>query len=151
MADVHEMLIAETDGACSYCGIKDYRVLTTHHIIQQEPKDDSYDNKILLCHNCHHLYHNNKGPSQKDLLDIKKRLIFKMLTQQGANAMKESYRKGMVAGSPYLINHLVELQLLEFVEVISTIDTHSNEEAIVDAIYQLTSKGRQFAEKWDLK
>jgi 5-methylcytosine-specific restriction endonuclease McrA len=60
MAEIDEMLFSETDGACAYCGIKDYRVLTTHHINQQEPKDESYDNKIILCHNCHHLYHQEK-------------------------------------------------------------------------------------------
>lgn len=151
MPTTDELLITETDGACSYCGIKDYRVLTTHHIIRQEPKDEAYDNKILLCHNCHHLYHNDKGPSQQDLLDIKKRLICKVLTQQGINSMKESYRKGMVVGSPYLLNHLVELQLLESVQVMSTMGNSSGNDVVIDAIYQLTTKGRQFAEKWDLK
>lgn len=57
MANIEELLFQETDGSCAYFGIKDYRVLTTHHIVQQEPKDEAYDNKLLLCHNCHHLYH----------------------------------------------------------------------------------------------
>lgn len=151
MPTTEELLIAETDGACSYCGIKDYRVLTTHHIIQKEPKDEGYDNKILLCHNCHHLYHNNKGPSLQDLLDIKKRLICKVLTQQGINSMKGSYRQGMVAGTPFLLNHLVELQLLELVDVISTIDGSSGVDIVMEASYQLTTKGRQLLEKWDIK
>ena len=148
MADTKEMLFSETDGSCAYCGIKDYRVLTIHHINQQEPKDESYDNKIVLCHNCHHLYHEGKGPSKKDLVTIKKRLIGKYLTQQGINALKEAYRKDLVVASPYFVNHLLELQLLKFKDFISTYET---EEQIIDAIYELTDKGKEFTERWVLK
>ncbi len=148
MADTEELLFSETDGACAYCGIKDYRVLTIHHIIQQEPKDESYDNKIVLCHNCHHLYHQEKGPSQDDLFVIKKRLVCKTLTQQGVNALKEVYRKGLVVASPYLVNHLVELQFLKFIEYISS---YENENQIINAVYELTDKGKKLTEKWSLK
>ncbi len=148
MADTVEMVYSETDGSCAYCGIKDYRVLTIHHINQQKPKDESYDNKILLCHNCQHLYHQGKGPSQQDLITIKKRLICKLLTQQGINALKEAYRKGLVVASPYLVNHLVEINLLKFSDFISTYETDNQ---IIHAIYELTEKGKQFTEKWDLK
>ena len=148
MAETKEMLFSETDGSCAYCGIKDYRVLTIHHINQQEPKDESYDNKIVLCHNCHHLYHEGKGPSKEDLITIKKRLIGKYLTQQGINALKEAYRKNLVVASPYLVNHLVELQLLKFIDFISTYET---EEQIINATYELTDKGREFTERWILK
>jgi len=148
MADTQELLFSETDGACAYCGIKDYRVLTIHHIIQQEPKDESYDNKIVLCHNCHHLYHQGKGPSQNDLFAIKKRLICKTLTQQGVNALKEAYRKGLVVASPYLVNHLVESQFLKFTEHLSS---YENDRQIIDAVYELTDKGKKFTEKWSLK
>ncbi len=148
MADTEDMIYSETDGSCAYCGIKDYRVLIIHHINQQEPKDESYDNKILLCHNCHHLYHQEKGPSQQDLITIKKRLICKLLTQQGINALKEAYRKGLVVGSPYLVNHLVELNLLKLSDFISTYET---DDQIILAIYELTEKGKQFTEKWGLK
>ena len=147
MAEIDEMIFSETDGACAYCGIKDYRVLTTHHIIQQEPKDESYDNKILLCHNCHHLYHKG-GASKEDIITIKKRLICKLLTQQGINALKEAYRKGLVVASPYLVNHLIELQLLKFSDVIAT---YEEDDQIMFAVYELTEKGRQFTEKWNLK
>lgn len=148
MADTEELLFSETDGACAYCGIKDYRVLTIHHIIQQEPKDESYDNKIVLCHNCHHLYHQGKGPSQNDLFAIKKRLICKTLTQQGVNALKEAYRNGLVVASPYLVNHLVESQFLKFTEYLSS---YENDRQIIDAVYELTDKGKKFTEKWSLK
>lgn len=148
MADTKEMIFSETDGACAYCGIKDYRVLTTHHIIQQEPKDESYDNKIVLCHNCHHLYHQGKGPSLQELKDIKKRLICKTLTQQGVNALKEAYRNKLVVASPYSVSHLVELQLLNSSDYLSS---YENDKQIIDAIYELTEKGKQFIEKWELK
>jgi hypothetical protein len=147
VANTEEMLFSETDSSCAYCGIKDYRVLTIHHIIQQEPKDESYDNEIVLCHNCHHLYHQAKGPTLDDLKIIKKRLILKTLTQQGINALKEAYRKGSVVASPYLINHLIELQFLEFSDFISTYGP----DQIIDAEYRLTEKGKLFTEKWDLK
>lgn len=148
MANTEEMIFAETDSSCAYCGIKDYRVLTIHHIIQSDPKDESYDNKIVLCHNCHHLYHQGKGPSSEDLTTIKKRLIYKTLTQQGINALKEAYRKGLVVASPYLVNHLIELQLLELSDSIATYET---EEQIIHAEYKLTEKGKQFTEKWGFK
>jgi hypothetical protein len=148
MANTEEMILSETDGSCAYCGIKDYRVLAIHHIIQRKPKDESYDNKIILCHNCHHLYHQDKGPSKQDLIAIKKRLICKTLTQQGTNAIKEAYRKWVVIASPYLVNHLIEMQLLRLSDTIATYET---EDQIIEAIYELTEKGKQFAEKWGLR
>jgi len=152
MADVDSLLMAETGGACAYCGTKDYRVLTVHHIEQQEPKDESYDNKITLCHNCHHLYHQNKGPSKADIIAIKKRLICQTLTQQGINAIKEARRKGFVVAAPYLVNHIVELGLLKQTDIVSTVVTTEHESsAIVDAVYELTAAGVALTEKWGLK
>jgi len=148
MAENEEMLFSETDGSCAYCGIKDYRVLTIHHIIQQEPKDESYDNKIVLCHNCHHLYHQGKGPTKDDLVAIKRRLICKTLTQQGVNALKEAFRNGLVVASPYLVNHLIELQ---FLKLSDTLMEYETERQIINAVYELTEKGKRFTEKWDLK
>jgi hypothetical protein len=150
MTNTEEILFSETDGACAYCGIKDYRVLTIHHIIQQEPKNEAYDNKIVLCHNCHHMYHQNKGPSEDALRNIKKRLIYKTLTQQGINALKEAYRKGFVVASPYLVNHLVELKFLRYSDTITSFQS-GKQSVDMDAIYELTDEGKQFTEKWDIK
>jgi len=147
MATTDEILLSETDGACAYCGIKDYRILTTHHIIQETLKDESYDNKIILCHNCHHLYHEGKGPSLEDLKDIKKRLIYKTLTQQGVNALKVAYRDDFVQSAPYLVNHLIELHLLKFIQPLVTYENN----VVIEAVYGLTDRGKEFAEKWDLK
>lgn len=148
MAKTKDMVFSETDGSCAYCGNNDYRVLTIHHINQQVPKDESYDNKIVLCHNCQHLYHEKKGPSKKDLTKIKKRLICKTLTQQGVNALKEAYRNRLVVASPYLVNHLVELQ---FLKLSDTLTTYENDKQIINAIYELTNTGKKFTEKWALK
>ena len=149
MPDIRQLLIEETDGACSYCGIKDYRILTEHHIEQTEPKNQSYDNRIILCHNCHHLYHEGKGPSEKDIKEIKRRLIGKILTRQGVNAVKESYRKGCVVAAPYLVNHLVELGYIRQTEILSNvIDDDSGNSVVVTAVYELTELGKLFAQKW---
>lgn len=145
MPDISQLLVEETDGACAYCGIKDYRILTEHHIEQMEPKDQSYDNRIILCHNCHHLYHQEKGPSKKDIMKIKKRLICKILTQQGVNAVKESYSKGRVVAAPYLVNHLIELGYMQLIEEHITVD-----ENVMSSIYELTGPGKVFAQKWGL-
>jgi len=149
MPDIRQLLIEETDGACSYCGIKDYRILTEHHIEQTKPKDQSYDNRIILCHNCHNLYHQGKGPSEKDIKEIKRRLIGKILTRQGINAVKESYRNGCVVAAPYLVNHLVELGYIRQTEILSNvIDDDSGNSVVVTAVYELTELGKLFAQKW---
>lgn len=152
MTDIKETLFLETEGSCAYCGIKDYRILTIHRIIQSKPKDESYDNKILLCNNCHSLYNKQKGPSLKDLNTIKKRLICKTLTPQGINALKEAYKKGLVIASPYLVNHLIEMQLLKYSDTLSSFeDDQTNVTVDIDAIYELTDKGKKFVKKWNLK
>jgi len=98
------------------------------------------------------LYNQKKGPSEKDIMDIKKRLIFKTLTQQGVNALKEAYRKGFVVASPYLVNHLIELQYLKHTNTISSFsDDNSGASVDVDAIYELTDEGKRLAEKWGIK
>ena len=151
MAQTMDLLLAETDGACAYCGNKDNRVLTVHHIHQREPKDESYDNKIIFCHNCHQLYHQAKGPSESDIVAIKKRLIQKTLTQQGVNAVKEGCRKGFVVAAPYLVNHLVELGFMRQTGVLAEMGTADHEQsAVVDAAYELTDAGKALAGKWGL-
>ena len=150
--DFDEILFFETDGACAYCGIKDSRVLTIHHIEQSEPKNESYDNKIMLCRNCHSLFHEGKSPTLEEILKIKKRLIYKTLTQQGVNALKEAYRKKCVVASPYLVNHIVEMQLLKEGDMIMSYGEPNDREHEVGmhVSYELTDKGRRFVEKWRL-
>jgi hypothetical protein len=108
MACISELLLVETDGSCANCGLKSDRFLTEHHIEQSNPKNEDYDNRIVLCHNCHQCHHQAKGPSTDQLREIKKRLIVKTLTRSGLNALKEANRKGLVMAMPFLVNHLVE-------------------------------------------
>jgi 5-methylcytosine-specific restriction endonuclease McrA len=49
--------------------------LQIHHIIPREDGgDDSADNLILLCSNCHGLYHLNNAFSQKQFFSWKRKL-----------------------------------------------------------------------------
>lgn len=109
MATVEDLLQHETDGSCANCGFRDSRALTIHHLEQGDVKSEDYDNKLLLCHNCHQCHHQNKGPSKEELLSIKRRLIIKTLTRPGLNALKEAYRRSLVVAMPFLVNHLVEM------------------------------------------
>lgn len=152
MASTEELLYLETDRRCAVCGIGDSRVLTIHHLVQAEPKDESYDNKILLCHNCHVAHHQQKGASAAELQEIKRRLIIKTLTTPGLNALKEAYRRGRVVAMPFLVNHLVEFGYLTFQEELSSLsDDRSDRESVIDAVYTISDKGRRLPEKWQLK
>ena len=150
MASVEEHLYLESDGSCANCGIRDPRFLTVHHLEQSEPKNEAYDNKLLLCHNCHQAHHQAKGLSAEDLRTIKHRLIVKTLTRPGLNALKEAYRRSLVVAMPFLINHLVELGYLQLRrEGVSWSD--GDKSGIVEAEYTITCSGRALLEKWLLK
>ena len=66
---LEDLLHFETDDSCAICGNRGINILTIHHI-DGDHNNNVYDNTILLCHNCHHKYHQNRGLS---LDDIKKR------------------------------------------------------------------------------
>ncbi len=152
MASTEELLYLETDRRCAVCGIGDSRVLTIHHIVQTEPKNESYDNKILLCHNCHHAHHQKKGASAEELQEIKCRLIIKTLIRPGLKAMKEAYRKGRVVAMPFLVNHLVEFGYLKFQEELSSLSEDPGfQDIVIDAVYTISDDGRRLLEQWHLK
>jgi len=116
-----------------------------HHLVQTEPKDESYDNKILLCHNCHHAYHQKKGATAEELQEIKCRLIIKTLTRPGLNALKEAYRRGRVVAMPFLVNHLVEFDYLKFREELSSlVDEPDHRDVVIDAVYTISDDGAGF-------
>jgi hypothetical protein len=50
---------------CRLCKTKDERILAVHHI-DENRKNNSIENLMYLCHNCHHLIHHY--PSEKDKL-----------------------------------------------------------------------------------
>ena len=154
MSSTEDLLFAETDAACAHCGLRDIRVLTVHHIEQSKPKNEDYDNKIVLCHNCHHAHHAGKGPSAEQVQEIKRRLIVKTLTVPGLNALKQAHRRGHVVAMPFLVNHLVEQRYLEYKETVSNwVRGDQNPEHVVDmtVVYTITERGRHLLEKWALK
>jgi hypothetical protein len=151
MSDIEELLFLETDGSCASCGLRDRRALTVHHLDQEEPKDEAYDNKVLLCHNCHQCHHQGKGFTVDELRVIKRRLIIKTLTRPGLNALKEAYRRKVVVAMPFLVNHLVEFGYLEYLDCVQSEETGRGEQVVAQAKYTISSRGRTLLERWGLK
>jgi hypothetical protein len=151
MASTDDLLFSETDGACANCGIKDTRTLTIHHLDHSKPKNEDYDNKLVLCRNCHQCHHELDSPTADQLKQIKRRLIIKTLTRPGLNALKEAYRRTQVFAMPFLVNHLVEQQYLEYKERHSNWNPEGVGDGIdIMAIYTITDAGKQLLQKWDL-
>ena len=155
MATTDDLLYFECDSGCANCGIRDTRTLTIHHMEQSKPKNEDYDNKIVLCHNCHHCHHNGKGPTSEELHVIKRRLIVKTLTLPGMNALKQAYRRGTVVAMPFLVNHMIELRYLEYKEQVThmrLLGPGQNPQDLADntVVYAITERGKQFVEKWAL-
>lgn len=150
---VEDRLFLESENGCGYCGFRDFRALTIHHIYHDAIIDNSYDNLIVLCHNCHNIYHQQKGITQEQIVTTKRRLILKTLTPFGINALKTACRKKLVSGNPFTLLHLVELGLLEKLEAISWIGADVDDEKIEiesEVAFKITEKGRAFFEKWVL-
>ncbi|HUL31140.1 MAG TPA: hypothetical protein VLZ03_11870 [Thermodesulfobacteriota bacterium] len=151
--DNDQLVYIETEGSCANCGLKDTRALTIHHLDATQPKSELYDNKIVLCHNCHQCHHQGKGPSAEEFIDIKARLIVKTLTRPGLNALKIASRKKGVSANPFMVNHLVEMRYLKCKEVVSTFmdDNDSTIEIVSEAIYEISAEGQALLARWKLK
>lgn len=54
---------------CKLCNTTDKSVLVTHHI-DHNRKNNKVANLVWLCHNCHHLVHNQKGFHEKLMVAI---------------------------------------------------------------------------------
>ncbi len=107
--DLHDRLFIETDNACAVCGIRGMGFLTEHHI-DGDRSNNTYDNLIVLCHNCHHSYHNKKSLTEEQIRDRKRRLIQKTVTTYGLNALKIAARNNFgVVAMPFLLYHLVDM------------------------------------------
>jgi hypothetical protein len=85
--DMHDRLFVETDDSCAVCGIRGISALTEHHI-DTDRSNNTYDNLIVLCHNCHHSFHNLKGLTNDHIIERKRHLIQKTITTYGLSAMK---------------------------------------------------------------
>ena len=158
MSRTDDLLFIETEDACANCGCRDYRALTIHHIEQSNPKDEAYDNKIVLCHNCHQCHHSGKGPTKSELEEIKARLIVKTLTRLGLNALKRAHRGTVVIAMPFTVDHLVEWGYLKHVQDVSLWEEDEVEPRVLpdkaqiasEAAYAITDSGRRLLEKWKL-
>jgi hypothetical protein len=141
---LEDYLFYETDDACSICGHRGKDNLTKHHI-DGNSSNNEYDNQIVLCHNCHHRYHNNKGIDKEQIENRKRHLIIKTITQYGVNALKIAYRNdyGVIA-MPFLLYHLVDLGLMTKEED----QMGYGEQNDATSRFAITSKGKDFCDRW---
>lgn len=141
---ISDVILLETDDSCAICGLKGLDLLSEHHIDSNKSNND-YDNRIILCHNCHHKTTNNKGISKEDIEDRKGRLIRKTLTTYGLNAMKIAYRNNFgIVAMPFLIYHLVDLGYLNKKEDQMVYGSIPD----VTSLFTITEKGKLLIEKW---
>ena len=141
--DQDDILFGETDDACAICGVRGPERLTRHHI-DGNPDHDTYDNKIVLCHNCHNQHNQNKGLTREAIETRKRHLIFKTLTQYGVSALKIARRNNFgVVGMPFLLYHLVGLGYLTQEETQMTYG-----EVEVTVRFAITPAGRDLVDRW---
>jgi hypothetical protein len=164
--NIADLLYEEVDDSCAMCGLRETESLTIHHI-DDDRAHNEYDNKIVICHNCHHRLHNGKGISEKQVGDRKRHLIQKTLTRYGVNALKMAARSGFVVAHPFLLYYVVEFGYMKHVESIMThspattlfgeslgyVSDEFDEDKLddqVDAIvsFTVTDEGRKLVSKW---
>ena len=142
--DLHNLLFVETDDSCAICGIRGIGVLTEHHI-DGDRSTNTYDNLIVLCHNCHHAHHNGKGLTREQIVDRKRHLIQKTLTTPGLNAMKIASRNNFgVVAMPFLLYHLVGMGYMTKEEE----QMGYGEQEDATARFAITERGRSLLSKW---
>jgi hypothetical protein len=140
---IDDRIYGEVDDACAICGLRDRQILTIHHI-DGDRSNNAYDNQIVLCHNCHTRYHQNKGLTEDQIRSRKRHLIAKTLTTYGLNALKIASRNGEgVVALPFLLFHLVDLGFMKKEE---TQMTYAYIEAT--ARFAITKDGSDLLEKW---
>lgn len=142
-----DRIFLETDLSCANCGIKGKENLSIHHI-DGDRKNNSYENLIVLCHNCHHRINAKKTISHKQIIEIKKFLIYKTLTPFGINAIKIAYRKkhGEVIGMELTLNHLADMGYLK--KIGWALKGGIKDESEELSIFKITKRGRLLYDKW---
>ena len=141
-----DLLFHETDDSCALCGTRGSEVLTIHHI-DGNRENNAYENKIVLCHNCHNPYHdpNKRYPTNEQIIDRKRHLIHKTITTFGLNAMKIADRnKFGVVAMPFLLYHLCELGYMTKKET----QMGYGEQEDATARFAITEYGSQVLKKW---
>ena len=139
-----DIIYYETDDSCAICGAKGIDNLSGHHI-DSDRSNNEYDNLIVLCHNCHHKLHNNKGLSREKIENRKRHLIQKTITIYGLNAMKIANRNNFgVIAMPFLLYHLVDLGCMTKEEE----QMGYGEQNDATARFAITEKGKSILNKW---
>lgn len=140
---MEDRLFGEVDDACALCGERENQALTIHHI-DEDRTNNRYDNQIVICHNCHHRFHQAKGISEEQIRNRKRHLMLRTITSFGLNALKIAARNGEgVIAMPFLLYHLVDLGLLRKEE---TQMTYGAIEATCR--FSLTSEGARVLGDW---
>lgn len=141
---LEDRLNSETDDACAICGLRGPSILTVHHI-DDDPKNNAYDNMIVLCYNCHSRHHQSKGLTEQHIRDRKRHLILKTVTQYGLNAMKIADRNGFgIVAMPFLLYHVVDLGYLSKEESQMGYGEQEDE----TARFAITAKGKEILRRW---
>ena len=139
-----DLIYFETDDSCAICGERGIDNLSEHHI-DGDRSNNEYDDLIVLCHNCHHKFHNNKGLTREKMEDRKRHLIQKTVTTYGLNAMKIAKRNNFgVIAMPFLLYHLVDLGFMTKEEDQMGYGKQSD----ATARFAVTEKGRSIIDKW---
>ena len=139
-----DRLLFETDDSCALCGTRGPKRLTLHHI-DGDDSNNAYDNQIVLCHNCHHQYHSEKGVTKDEILDRKRRLIVKTLTPYGLNALKIAKRNDFgVVAMPFLLFHLVDLGYMTQEET----QMGYGDQKDATARFDITTEGQALVDQW---
>jgi hypothetical protein len=147
--DIQDLLFVETDDSCALCGFRGSYALTVHHI-DGDHDNNAYDNRIVLCRNCHNAYHEGKQITKNQIETRKRHLIRKTLTQYGLNAMKIALRNNFgVVALPFLIYHVVDLGYMRPAED-TPIEEYKDQgsRVAVTALYAITETGRALLYKW---
>ena len=139
-----DRLYLETDDACAICGARGIQILTVHHI-DGISTNNTYDNQIVLCHNCHHRHHQGKGLSELQIRDRKCHLIEKTLTTYGLSALKIADRNSFgVVAMPFLLYYVVDLGYMSKEED----QMGYGDQTDATARFAITDPGRALLGKW---
>ena len=142
--DIHDLIYIETDDSCSICGTRGIAILSEHHI-DGHRSNNSYDNLIVLCHNCHHSLHNSKGLTNDQIKEREKHLIQKTITTYGLNAMKIAARNNFgVIAMPFQLYHLVDLSFMTKEED----QMGYGEQHVATVHFAITDEGRTLLSEW---
>ncbi len=148
---LRDLVLKEAGFQCPYCGHRDGLNLTIHHIQRERDGGKTeYNNLIALCFNCHNRVDETRTIPDKDIRRLKRHLVQKSLTQPGVNALKVAHKdeSGVVA-HPFLVQHLVDANLLDYIEYQMSYSTDEGETEVT-ALYRITAEGREIVKQWIL-